>query len=157
MAKQQLPSHDLGVLRQLFTFLRPCRSAVLGAMLALLIAAAAVLCFGIVLQRVVDQGLSSGSGEPLALSTEPAQCAQTAVYRNDLPGHPGRLIGQEETGYRGEGLLQSSANFAAGADDQVVFHVQLPCWQISKRIPIICFKIVYLIVHFALNGALPAE
>ncbi len=65
MAEQRLPSRDLRILKQLFTFLRPYRSAVLGAMLALLIAAAAVLGFGIVLQRVVDQGLSSGSSAAL--------------------------------------------------------------------------------------------
>jgi len=52
-------------LKQLFGFLRPYRRAVLGAALALLIAAAAVLGFGMVLQRVVDQGLSSGSGAAL--------------------------------------------------------------------------------------------
>ena len=52
-------------MKQLFGFLRPYRRAVLGAALALLIAAAAVLGFGMVLQRVVDQGLSSGSGAAL--------------------------------------------------------------------------------------------
>ena len=61
VTEQRLPSRDLRVLTQLFSFLRPYRSAVLGAALALLVAAAAVLGFGLVLQRVVDQGLSSGS------------------------------------------------------------------------------------------------
>ena len=45
--------------------MRPYRSAVLGAALALLVAAAAVLGFGVVLQRVVDHGLSSGSAAAL--------------------------------------------------------------------------------------------
>ena len=63
--EQRPPSRDLRVLKQLFGFLRPYRRAVLGAALALLIAAAAVLGFGMVLQRVVDQGLSSGSGAAL--------------------------------------------------------------------------------------------
>ena len=65
MAEPRPPGRDLRVLRQLFAFLRPYRSAVLGAAVALLIAAAAVLGFGVVLQRVVDQGLSSGSGAAL--------------------------------------------------------------------------------------------
>ncbi len=63
--EQRPPSRDLRVLKQLFGFLRPYRRAVLGAALALLIAAAAVLGFGMVLQRVVDQGLGSGSGAAL--------------------------------------------------------------------------------------------
>jgi ATP-binding cassette subfamily B protein len=65
LAEQRPPSRDLRVLKQLFTFLRPYRSAVLGAAVALLIAAGAVLGFGVVLQRVVDHGLSSGSGAAL--------------------------------------------------------------------------------------------
>ena len=65
LAEQRPPSRDLRVLKQLFTFLRPYRSAVLGAVVALLIAAGAVLGFGVVLQRVVDHGLSSGSGAAL--------------------------------------------------------------------------------------------
>jgi len=65
VAEQRPPSRDLRVLKRLFTFLRPYRSAVLGAVVALLIAAGAVLGFGVVLQRVVDYGLSSGSGEAL--------------------------------------------------------------------------------------------
>ncbi len=60
-AEQRPSSRDLRVLQQLFAFLRPYRGAVAGAALALLVAAAAVLGFGVVLQRVVDQGLSSGS------------------------------------------------------------------------------------------------
>ncbi|MGD8874558.1 MAG: ABC transporter transmembrane domain-containing protein, partial [Gammaproteobacteria bacterium] len=65
VAEQRPPSRDLRVLKQLFTFLRPYRGAVLGAAVALLIAAGAVLGFGVVLQRVVDHGLSSGSGAAL--------------------------------------------------------------------------------------------
>ena len=61
LAEQRPGSRDLRVLKQLFLFLRPYRRALLGAVLALLVAAAAVLGFGIVLQRVVDEGLSSGS------------------------------------------------------------------------------------------------
>ena len=65
LAEQRPPSRDLRILKQLFGFVRPYRSAVLGAMVALLIAAGAVLGFGVVLQRVVDHGLSSGSGAAL--------------------------------------------------------------------------------------------
>jgi len=65
LAEQRPPSRDLRILKQLFTFLRPYRSAVLGAVVALLIAAGAVLGFGVVLRRVVDYGLSSGSGAAL--------------------------------------------------------------------------------------------
>ena len=65
LTEQRPPSRDLRILKQLFTFLRPYRSAVLGAVVALLIAAGAVLGFGVVLQRVVDHGLSSGSGAAL--------------------------------------------------------------------------------------------
>jgi ATP-binding cassette subfamily B protein len=65
LAEQRPPSRDLRVLKQLLTFLRPYRSAVLGAAVALLIAAGTVLGFGVVLQRVVDHGLSSGSGAAL--------------------------------------------------------------------------------------------
>jgi ATP-binding cassette subfamily B protein len=65
IAEQRPPSRNLRVLKQLLTFLRPYRSAVLGAVIALLIAAGAVLGFGVVLQRVVDHGLSSGSGAAL--------------------------------------------------------------------------------------------
>ncbi|MEN8761611.1 MAG: ABC transporter transmembrane domain-containing protein [Thiogranum sp.] len=63
--EQRPASRDLRVLVQLFTFLRPYRRAVLAAVIALLLAAAAVLGFGVVLQRVVDQGLSSGSSAAL--------------------------------------------------------------------------------------------
>jgi len=65
LTEQRPSSRNLRVLKQLLTFLRPYRSALLGALVALLIAAAAVLGFGVVLQRVVDHGLSSGSGTAL--------------------------------------------------------------------------------------------
>ena len=45
--------------------MRPYRGALLGAVLALLVAAMAVLGFGVVLQQVVDHGLSSGSATAL--------------------------------------------------------------------------------------------
>ena len=64
-AEQRPSSRDLRVLKQLSGFLRPYRVALLAAAFALLVAAAAVLGFGVVLQRVVDQGLSSGSGAAL--------------------------------------------------------------------------------------------
>jgi ATP-binding cassette subfamily B protein len=63
--EQRPPSRDLRVLVQLFSFLRPYRGAVLAAVIALLVAAAAVLGFGVVLQRVVDHGLGSGSSAAL--------------------------------------------------------------------------------------------
>jgi len=63
--EQRPPSRDLRVLVQLFSFLRPYRTAVLAAVIALLVAAAAVLGFGVVLQRVVDHGLGSGSSAAL--------------------------------------------------------------------------------------------
>jgi ATP-binding cassette subfamily B protein len=65
LTEQRPTSRDLRVLKQLATFLRPYRGAVLGAAVALLIAAGAVLGFGVVLQRVVDHGLGSGSGAAL--------------------------------------------------------------------------------------------
>lgn len=63
--EQRPGSRDLRVLGQLFGFLRPYAPVVIAAALALLVAAAAVLGFGIVLQRVVDDGLNSGSAEAL--------------------------------------------------------------------------------------------
>ena len=63
--EQRPGSRDLRVLGQLFGFLRPYAPVVIGAALALLVAAAAVLGFGIVLQRVVDEGLNTGSAEAL--------------------------------------------------------------------------------------------
>ena len=63
--EQRPGSRDLRVLGQLFGFLRPYAPVVIAAALALLVAAAAVLGFGIVLQRVVDDGLNTGSAEAL--------------------------------------------------------------------------------------------
>lgn len=63
---QQRPSsRNLRGLARLFSFLAPYRWMLTAALVALLIAAGAVLGFGVVLQRVVDQGLSSGSGDAL--------------------------------------------------------------------------------------------
>ena len=63
--EQRPASRDLRVLGQVFSFLRPYTLVVVAAAIALLIAAAAVLGFGIVLQRVVDEGLNNGSAEAL--------------------------------------------------------------------------------------------
>jgi ATP-binding cassette subfamily B protein len=63
--EQRPGSRDLRVLGQLFGFLRPYAPVVIAAALALLVAAAAVLGFGVVLQRVVDEGLNTGSAEAL--------------------------------------------------------------------------------------------
>jgi ATP-binding cassette subfamily B protein len=65
LTEQRPSSRNLRVLKQLFTFMRPYRGALLGAVLALLVAAMAVLGFGVVLQQVVDHGLSSGSATAL--------------------------------------------------------------------------------------------
>jgi len=59
--EQRASSRNLKVLVQLFTFLRPYGFTLALALATLVIAAAAVLGFGVVLQGVVDQGLSSGS------------------------------------------------------------------------------------------------
>jgi ATP-binding cassette subfamily B protein len=58
-------SRNLRVLTHLFSFLRPYRATLVAAVVALAIAAGALLGFGIVLQGVVDHGLSSGSGAEL--------------------------------------------------------------------------------------------
>jgi len=65
LAEQRPSSRNLRVLKQLFSFMQPYRGALLGAVLALLVAAMAVLGFGVVLQQVVDHGLSSGSATAL--------------------------------------------------------------------------------------------
>lgn len=59
-------SRDLRPLRRLFGYLRPYWGRVLLAGLALLVAATAVLAFGIVIREVVDSGF--GSGSPAALN-----------------------------------------------------------------------------------------
>jgi ATP-binding cassette subfamily B protein len=61
VTEQRSGSRNLRVLLQLFGFLRPYRLVLAAAAVALVIAAASVLGFGVVLQRVVDHGLSSGS------------------------------------------------------------------------------------------------
>ena len=58
-------SRNLRVLAQLFAFLLPYRGTLAAGAAALLVAAGAVLGFGIVVQRVVDHGLSSGSAAAL--------------------------------------------------------------------------------------------
>ena len=65
LTEQRPSSRNLRVLKQLFSFMQPYRGALLGAVLALLVAAMAVLGFGLVLQQVVDHGLSSGSATAL--------------------------------------------------------------------------------------------
>jgi ATP-binding cassette subfamily B protein len=61
ITEQRPASRDLRVLGQLFSLLRPYRAVLVAALAALMIAAGAVLGFGVVLQRVVDYGLGSGS------------------------------------------------------------------------------------------------
>ncbi len=65
ITEQRGTSRNLRVLTHLFGFLRPYRKNLAAALLALFIAAGALLGFGVVLQRVVDHGLSSGSGAEL--------------------------------------------------------------------------------------------
>jgi ATP-binding cassette subfamily B protein len=63
--RQRPPGRNLRVLARLWAFLRPYRLVILLAALALAVAAGAVLGIGIVLQRVVDEGLSAGSAAAL--------------------------------------------------------------------------------------------
>ena len=65
LTEQRPTSRNLGVLRRLAGYLRPYRATLAAALLALVIAAGAVLGFGMVLQRVVDHGLSHGSSTEL--------------------------------------------------------------------------------------------
>jgi ATP-binding cassette subfamily B protein len=65
ITEQRPGSRNLRVLAHLATFIAPYRRTLLAALAALVIAAGAVLGFGMVLQRVVDHGLSSGSGTEL--------------------------------------------------------------------------------------------
>ena len=64
--EQRPGSRNLRVLTQLRVFLHPYRGALFCALIALLIAAGAVLGFGVVLRHMVDYGLSNGS--PAALN-----------------------------------------------------------------------------------------
>ena len=58
-------SRDLGQLLRIVGFLRPYRARVALAALALLVAAAAVLAFGLVIREVVDHGIGGGSDSAL--------------------------------------------------------------------------------------------
>ena len=66
VAERRPTSRNLRVLARLLDFLRPYRAALAGAAVALVIAAGALLGFGMVLRQVVDHGL--GSGSPAALN-----------------------------------------------------------------------------------------
>ena len=61
LAEERPANRNLRLLGQLLSFMHPYRAALVGALVALAIAAGAVLGFGVVLRRVVDYGLSSGS------------------------------------------------------------------------------------------------
>ena len=54
-------SRDLGGLRRLIGFVLPYRGRLLLAVAALVVAAATVLAFGVVIREVVDKGIGSGS------------------------------------------------------------------------------------------------
>jgi ATP-binding cassette, subfamily B, bacterial len=60
MLEERQRSSDFGALRDLIPFLLPHRWMILGAMVALLVAAASVLFLGVGLRRLVDDGLSGG-------------------------------------------------------------------------------------------------
>ena len=62
---QRPSTRNVRVLVSLLRFLRPYMGTLVAALAALLVAAGAVLGFGLVLQRVVDEGLSSGSAAAL--------------------------------------------------------------------------------------------
>ena len=62
---QRPSTRNVRVLVSLLRFLRPYTGTLVAALAALLVAAGAVLGFGLVLQRVVDEGLSSGSAAAL--------------------------------------------------------------------------------------------
>ncbi len=62
---QRPSTRNVRVLISLIRFLRPYTATLVAALVALLVAAGAVLGFGLVLQRVVDEGLSSGSAAAL--------------------------------------------------------------------------------------------
>ncbi len=64
-SEQRPTSRNVRVFTELLAFLRPYYVVLAAALVALVTAAGAVLGFGVVLQRVVDQGLSSGSGNAL--------------------------------------------------------------------------------------------
>lgn len=59
--EHRAPSKDLRQLRMLWTYVRPYRVRVLGAAVALIIAAASVLAIGQGLRRVIDHGIAKGN------------------------------------------------------------------------------------------------
>ncbi len=63
-------SRDLRSLRRLFGFLRPYTGRLLLAATALILAAGAVLAFGLVVREVVDHGFGSGDGAALDASLQ---------------------------------------------------------------------------------------
>ena len=63
-------SRDLGQLRRLLGYLRPYRTRVLGAIVALVVAATAVLSLGIGLRYLVDGGISAGRSDALGHALE---------------------------------------------------------------------------------------
>lgn len=66
VTQEQRPgSRDLGTLTRVAGFVRPYAGTVVLAALALLIAVGTVLAFGVVIQQVVDRGLSTGSSAAL--------------------------------------------------------------------------------------------
>jgi ATP-binding cassette subfamily B protein len=58
-------SRDLGVLRRLIAYVRPYRAGILGASVALVVAASAVLALGAGLRHLVDQGFVVGDARLL--------------------------------------------------------------------------------------------
>lgn len=57
----QAPKRDLGQLRHILRFVRPYRTAMAGAFVALTVAAGTVLVMGVGLRRLVDDGFSGGN------------------------------------------------------------------------------------------------
>lgn len=66
VTEERPKSRDLRGLRRLISFLRPYRGRLLLAVASLIVAAASVLAFGLVIREVVDRGI--GSGSPAALN-----------------------------------------------------------------------------------------
>jgi ATP-binding cassette subfamily B protein len=56
------PRRDIRLLRRLWTFMRPYRLAIAGALVALTVAAATVLTLGLGLRRLVDEGFARADG-----------------------------------------------------------------------------------------------
>ena len=83
-------SRDLGGLRRLIGFVLPYRGRLLLAVAALVVAAATVLAFGVVIREVVDKGIGSGSTAALndalllflavsAISSSPARPTSSGI------------------------------------------------------------------------------